>query len=249
MGSESNIQWCDATWNIARGCTKVNEDCLHCYMMRDGEKYGYDGKAVKRTKTVFDLPDRLKEPGTKVFMSSLTDWAHPAIDEYREDAYAIMRRNQHLLYLMLTKRWERIPAVLPFDWGAGWPNVWMGISAGSQRRYDEAMEHFRHVKAKIKWVSLEPLTAPIDNLNLKENGISWVVVGGESGNDKGKWGYRPCDGQWILNIVRECQAAGVPVFVKQLGTWLSRELKLKDRHGGDISEWWGWLRVREFPKG
>lgn len=237
MGTTSHIQWTDATWNIARGCTKVNEDCKYCYMMRDSlNGTRYDANQVVKTKTVFTLPDRLKEPGTKVFVSSLTDWCHEQIDPFREEMWKIIHRNPHLIYQMLTKRWERLFDCLPVDWNGLQQNVWLGISAGSQKRYDEAMEHFKAYAAAVKWVSLEPLTGPIDNLRLKENGIKWVVVGGESGNDNGKWRYRPCELPWITSIIQQCEAAGVPVFVKQMGTHISKTFHLTDRHGGKLDE-------------
>lgn len=40
--------------------------------------------------------------------------------------------------------------------------------------------------------------------------IDWLVVGGESGP-----GRRPCEVEWIADIVGQCDAADVPVFVKQ----------------------------------
>lgn len=66
---------------------------------------------------------------------------------------------------------------------------------------------------------------------------------------------RPCDVDWIRDLVRQCKAAGVATFVKQLGSaamdvpnsgnW---KLSLKHPKGGDPSEWSEDLRVREFPK-
>ena len=47
----------------------------------------------------------------------------------------------------------------------------------------------------------------------------------------------------------DCWNCRIPVFVKQLGTHLAKELGLKDRHGGDMDEWPEHLRVREFPRG
>jgi protein gp37 len=76
------------------------------------------------------------------------------------------------------------------------------------------------------------------------NRIKWVIVGGESGNDTGKYRYRPCNFSWIRTIVVECKVTGVPVYVKQLGTHLAKQFKLKDRHGGDPSEWTEWMRTQ-----
>jgi protein gp37 len=75
-----------------------------------------------------------------------------------------------------------------------------------------------------------------------------VIVGGESGNDNGEYRYRPCELSLIESFVEQCKKQNVPVFVKQMGTYLSKELKMKDRHGGDIEEFPKHLQIREFPK-
>jgi protein gp37 len=74
MAQTTNISWTDATWNIARGCTKVDEDCKFCYMYRDSfDSTRYNPLEIVRTKTVFNLPLKLKEP-SKIFTCSLTDF-------------------------------------------------------------------------------------------------------------------------------------------------------------------------------
>lgn len=89
-----------------------------------------------------------------------------------------------------------------------------------------------------------------------------MIVGGESGP-----GARPCDVAWIRSIVQQCRAEGVPAFVKQLGArpYFSApeirrhgtggvsvgdfgEFAIRDRKGGDPSEWPEDLRVREWPE-
>lgn len=77
--------------------------------------------------------------------------------------------------------------------------------------------------------------------------INWVIVGGESGNKTGKYRYRECYIDWFYSIMHQCQEANVPLFIKQLGTYLADFLKYKDRHGGDMDEWLDDLRVRQFP--
>lgn len=76
-----------------------------------------------------------------------------------------------------------------------------------------------------------------------------------------KQNARPCNVEWIRDLVRQCKAAAVPCFVKQLGARPVKEifdarggllgfegLGLKHPKGGDPSEWSEDLRVREFPK-
>ena len=80
------------------------------------------------------------------------------------------------------------------------------------------------------------------------NKLDWVICGAESGNETGKYRYRPCKLEWIEKIVADCNQASVPVFVKQMGTYLQKEMKLKARHGTDINEFPPHLQIREFPK-
>lgn len=249
MGQNTNIQWTDVSWNIARGCTKVDEDCKFCYMYRDSmSSTRYDPLQVVRTKTVFDLPLRLKQP-SKIFTCSLTDFFHEAIDSYRNEAWDIIRRCPQHTFQILTKRPERILENLPDDWGTGWGNVWMGTSCGSNHSR-ERMEDLIKVEAKIKFLSLEPLWGPVDILipwGGGANYFDWIIVGGESGNENGKYRYRPCELSWIEGIVEACKNLNIPVFVKQLGTHLAKQLGMSDRHGGNINEFPEHLRVREFP--
>lgn len=263
MGNNSSIQWTDHTWNIARGCNKVDADCKFCYMYRqslNGTRYKPD--QVIRTKTVFNLPLTIKEP-SKIFTCSLTDFFHEDIDSYRHEAWDIIRRCPHHTFQILTKRPERIKDCLPPDWGEGWDNVWLGTSIGSQAKIDRAYSLLM-VPSKVKFLSLEPLHEEIDISGVISPGggcpafiydddemiwgYDWVIVGGESGNDNGKYRYRSCDLEWIRNIIRNCKDGGVPVFIKQLGTHLAKQMGLKDRHGGDMDEWPEDLRIREFPR-
>lgn len=90
-------------------------------------------------------------------------------------------------------------------------------------------------------------------INEIPEGLSWVVVGGESGP-----GARPFNVEWARSVIRQGRDAGVPVFVKQLGaqpfdlepvfkSW-GLGMELRDRKGGDWSEWPEDLRVREMPE-
>ena len=249
MAQKSNIQWTDATWNIARGCTKVDEDCRYCYMYRDSfNSTRYNPLNVVKTKTVFNLPLRIKKP-SKIFTSSLTDVFHEAIDEYRNDMWDIIRACPQHTFQILTKRPERISTHLPEDWGEGWDNVWLGTSVGNPKGM-KRIEDLVKVDSKIKFLSLEPLWGKVELPVDWADGsgmVDWVIVGGESGNETGKYRYRPCELSWIEDIVAQCRRTGAAVFIKQMGTHLAKELKMTDRHGGNIEEFPKYLQIREFP--
>lgn len=255
MSKDSKIQWTDATWNIARGCSKVDQDCRFCYMYRQSlNKTRYDPGAVIRTKTVFNLPLTIKEP-SKIFTSSLTDFFHEDIDSYRHEAWDIIRRCPQHTFQILTKRPERINEHLPEFWDEIRGHVWLGTSIGSQAAMERMDCLTVPISPGVRFLSLEPLHGPIDlglnrQVDFGHKGgdlLDWVIIGGESGNDNGKYRYRPCEIEWIEKIIADCRAWNIPVFVKQLGTHLAKQMGLKDRHGGNMEEWPEHLRIREFP--
>lgn len=247
MGKKTNIAWTDVTWNIAVGCTKVDDDCKYCYMYRGSlNNTRYDPKVVRKTKTVFSLPLKIKEP-SRIFVSSLTDVFHPGCDSFRDEMWDIIRDCPQHTFQILTKRPERIESNTPADLLKA-NNIWFGTSVGSEKGMQRIYD-LLNVDCKTRFISFEPLHGRIDmNLDLTDlMKIHWAIIGGESGNENGKYRYRPCQLEWIENIVSQCQANDIPVFVKQLGTFLSKELKLSDRHGGNIEEFPKHLQVREFP--
>lgn len=118
------------------------------------------------------------------------------------------------------------------DGSRGWPlrNVWLGVSVEDQKTADERIPILLQVPAAVRWVSAEPLLGPVDLRNINpwddfhtdaldtpdpSYRLNWVVVGGESGPKA-----RPCNVAWIRSIVRQCKAAAVPCFVKQLGSYV-----------------------------
>lgn len=146
-------------------------------------------------------------------------------------------------YQILTKRPELILDRLPKDWGNGYTNVLLGTSVESQEYWHRA-ETLSKVPAETKFLSLEPLLGPIQILT-ETNGIraidsiDWVIIGGESGNDNGLYRYRPCEIEWIRNIISDLRSGAphVKIFVKQLGTYQYHKLGLTDRHGGEMHNW------------
>lgn len=134
------------------------------------------------------------------------------------------------------------------------PNVWLGVSVEDQKRKTR-IDWLRNTPAAVRFLSCEPLLEDLLEIDLE--GIGWVIAGGESGA-----GSRPCDLTWIRNIVAQCNAASVPVFVKQIGSkseeWDTEHRKpgmgpyygngVKHPKGGDPTEWPQDLRVRQMPK-
>jgi protein gp37 len=162
---------------------------------------------------------------------------------------------------------------IPYDWPL--PNVWLGVSVENQHFADERIPLLLQTPAAVRFISAEPLLGPVgmyaflagaerdECLRILGHGaaapapgLDWVIVGGESGP-----GARAFDLAWARSIVAQCKAAGVPVFVKQLGA-APREVVhgprppltgvyepvYRSRKGGDPSEWPADLQVRQFPE-
>jgi protein gp37 len=275
VGEHSAIQWCDHTWNPWVGCTKVSPGCKFCYMYVEQERRKVDPDLVRETSTpTFNGPLKRWGPkggpngeragtykwadGTRVFTCSYSDFFHSSADEWRPRAFGIMRVRTGLTFQVLTKRPQLVPARLPEGWGAGFPNVWVGTSTEDGKWLAKRTPALARIPAALRFLSIEPLLEYIATADLhailEDARIGWVIVGGESelaGTKTARW----CDPRWISNVVEACDLAGVPVFVKQLGSaWAREEMSADrpnspgDRKGGhDLDRWPDDLRVRQFP--
>lgn len=142
------------------------------------------------------------------------------------------------------------------------PNVWLGVSVEDQVRANERIPLLLDTPAAVHWISAEPLLDVVslnniagrtrymppehDHFDALRMGLDWVVIGGESG-PSARWFQLA----WARLMIGHCRGAGVPVFMKQLGT-RPAGLVLEDRipmdpKGGNMDEWPGDLRVREYP--
>lgn len=155
MGEESKIQWTENTWNPWHGCKKVSEGCKYCYMYRDKIKFGQDPMLVVRSKGKFNEPLKWKEPRI-IFTCSWSDWFIDEADEWRDEAWAVIKATPQHTYQILTKRPERIKDHLPKDWGEGYPNVWLGVSIESDKVAYDRLWRLVEVPAAIKFISADP---------------------------------------------------------------------------------------------
>jgi protein gp37 len=115
-------------------------------------------------------------------------------------------------YQILTKRAERLQRLLEskLRFAANQNHIWWGVSVENRKHGLPRVDLLRESPAKVRFLSVEPLLEHLGALNL--NGISWVIVGGESGPRA-----RPMDAAWVRSIRAQCQAACVAFFFKQWG--------------------------------
>jgi protein gp37 len=193
-------------------------------MFREVKRYGRDPTQVVRSRpATFNKPKKWNRNATGrelVFTCSWSDWFHEGADEWRADAWAIIKATPNLTYQILTKRPENILSRLPPDWGSGYPNVWLGVTVEAQKQAHRVQTLLK-IPARVRFVSAEPLLGPLD---LTEwGGIHWVVAGGESGGPD----RRLMKPEWARALRDQCLEADVPFFLKQLGG------SVRNKRGGE----------------
>jgi protein gp37 len=214
MATNSHIEWTDATWNPVTGCTKISPGCKNCYAERLSKRLRAMGQPNYRNgfeltlqPQMLELPLRWKSP-KRIFVNSMSDLFHTEVPtNYIKQVFDVMGRANWHQYQVLTKRSERVLELSDtLDW---MPQIWMGVSVESEK-YKHRIADLRKTKARVKFLSLEPLLGSLGKLDLR--GIDWAIVGGESGP-----AARPVDPQWVTQIRDQCIDAEVAFFFKQWG--------------------------------
>ena len=218
MADNSLIEWTDATWNPVTGCTKITRGCDNCYAQRIAERFrGVAGHPFERGFELTLRPNRLSQPLSwkrprMIFVNSMSDLFHKHVPaEFVDQVFDTMEQAHRHIFQVLTKRSSLMRSYLRRRYGDGTApgHIWCGVSVEDEPA-TARIRHLRQAQAAVRFLSIEPLLAPIENLCLE--GISWVIVGGESGPRA-----RPMDEQWVIAIRDQCQRERVPFFFKQWG--------------------------------
>jgi protein gp37 len=219
MSDRTKIEWCSATWNPVRGCTKVSPGCKHCYAETFAERFrGVKGHPYEQGFDLRLVPEKIAEPfrwptSKFVFVNSMSDLFQPGVpNSYVETVSRIMVTANWHLYQVLTKRSERMAAMLRgrLRVASLEPNIWWGVSVEDKKHGLPRIEHLRSAPAGLRFLSVEPLLEDLGEIDLA--GIGWVIVGGESGP-----GARPMSKDWVLSLRDQCLKQGIPFFFKQWG--------------------------------
>lgn len=220
MSANSTIEWTQASWNPVRGCDKISPGCTRCYAERFAERFrGVPGHAFEQGFDLRLVPEKLTEPlkwatPKKIFVNSMSDLFHKDVPEaHIRQVCAVMRAAYWHTFQVLTKRSERMRDLLNGSLSefAGLGHVWWGVSVEDRRFGLPRIRHLQQIEAaQFRWLSVEPLLEDLGSLPV--NGISWVVVGGESGP-----GARPMHAEWVRRIRAQCDDQGIPFFFKQWG--------------------------------
>ena len=219
MADNTQIEWTDATWNPVTGCTKISRGCDNCYAERFAERFrGVKGHPYEPGFDLTLRPQRLNQPtlwkrSRMIFVNSMSDVFHKGVpDEYRSQIFDTMELAHWHTYQVLTKRSSILRRYINRRYGPdnkAPEHIWLGVSVENKQALSR-VRHLRESHATVRFLSIEPLLAPLGEFDL--SGIHWVIVGGESGP-----GARPMDESWVRDIRDQCIASDVPFFFKQWG--------------------------------
>lgn len=219
MSAQSSIEWTDSTWNPVRGCSKVSPGCKHCYAETFAERFrGVPGHPYERGFDLRLVPERLADPlkwsnPRMIFVNSMSDLFHEGVsDEYIEQVCEVMSLAPWHVFQVLTKRANRLAALLSgrLQRFAEMRHIWWGVSVENKKHGLPRVSQLRCCPATIKFLSIEPLLEDLGLIDL--SGISWVIVGGESGP-----GARRLDEKWVRSLRDQCEQSDVAFFFKQWG--------------------------------
>jgi protein gp37 len=263
MGEVTGVEWADHTFNPWWGCSRVSPACRFCYADRDASRW-YPGLWLRHgprrmmSESTWQLPYRWNRAAAavretrRVFCASMADVFedHPQVVEARARLWQVIGDTPWLVWMLLTKRPENVAGMVPWPAG-GWPrNVWLGVSAETQRWLEVRVPALLTAGGggagagpPVRFVSCEPLLGHLDLrpwlTSPLRTGVDWVITGGESGRQAG---VRMSHPDWFAGVRDQAQAAEVPLFHKQNGEWsaaagLARPEDVWLSPDGDRSPW------------
>lgn len=255
MAENSKIEWTHHTFNPWEGCTKIGPGCDHCYAETRNNRFGGGnwGPGAPRRKTSqsnWQQPIKWNKQAAasgvryRVFCASLADVFDNEVDpQWRAELFLLIKQTPNLDWLLLTKRIGNARAMLPDDWGRGYPNVWLGATVVNQEELNRDAAKLTSTPARFRFLSVEPMLGPINLTKVMrtERGsdwtycdnplegriankcgafidptevIDWVICGGESGT-----GARPMHPEWARALRDQCAEYGTKYLFKQWGEW------------------------------
>jgi protein gp37 len=217
--------WWDRAWTLTKGCTPAGVGCKNCWSAAQShmrsqqakpppcyvgvtDKHGKWNGVVEPLYDNLEVPLRVRKPITWAVWNDLF---HEDVPEtFINAVFATMARAPNHTFQLLTKRPQRAADLLGQWQGDGvvLPNAWIGASASTRADLERVAAPLSRTPAVLRFYSFEPLLSDLGHIVL--DGISWVIVGAESGSNR-----RECRDEWIEGIALQCAGAGVPCFVKQ----------------------------------
>ena len=224
-------------WNPWHGCKRCSEGCQNCYMYFLDAQRGKDGGEIFRTKAGFRYPiskdreGRWKvKSGEMLRVCMTSDFFLEEADQWREEAWDIIRQRPDVKFFLLTKRPERVADHLPADWGQGWEHVMFNVTCENQRRADERVPLLLSLPFRHKGIMCAPFIGPVSIRDYLPSGqIEQVLCDGENYG-----GERPCHYEWVKSLRDECAAYDVTFVFCGTGRRFVKDGKLYRIEGSGV---------------
>lgn len=208
-------------WNPWHGCHRISPGCKNCYVYYQDKQYAKDSSIVTKSKSNFNLPIKksrqgiYKIPSGMVVATCLTsDFFVEEADQWRQEAWLMIKHRTDLCFYIITKRISRFMDCIPDNWGNGWDNVSINVTAENQEMADQRLPAFVNLPIKHKGILVSPI---LENVNIEKyistGSISSVYVGGESYENA-----RECNFDWVLNIKEQCDRHNTEFIFHQTGS-------------------------------
>ncbi|MDR0590925.1 MAG: phage Gp37/Gp68 family protein [Puniceicoccales bacterium] len=216
-------------WNPWHGCRKMSEGCRNCYVYFFDRRYGRNTSIVTRSKTGFSLPVAKNRagiykipPGTTITTCINSDFFIEDADLWRQETWAMMKERSDCVFFIITKRAARFTQTLPGDWGEGYENLQINVTAENQQAADQRLPIFLETPMRYRGIIVSPVLEAVNLRRFLATGkVDKVTVSGES-----YAGARVTRFDDILAIRRQCVDYNVSFFFHQTGRFLLKDGQL-----------------------
>ena len=199
-------------WNPWHGCKKVSPGCQNCYMFHLDSQRGKDGALIYKVQSSFDRPlkrnrrgDFVIPPGSTIRVCMTSDFFLEEADEWRGEVWKMIEKRSDVLFYLLTKRIERVKDCLPENWGDGWENVWMNVSAENQKMADR-----RHQDCVDQHVNFEFIET---GNHFVKNGRKYEILDKRKQQEQAKKSGLSYEGRAVsVQLTEVAQGESVPLF-------------------------------------
>ena len=202
----TKIEYLDYSWNpFQMRCDRVSEGCKNCWALEMANRFNYPQQIVLKEPS-----PKFPKKSARIGVQFMGDLFHEGINEEDiDDIIATACISPDHKFIFLTKRIKRARDFIDsYAWQLE-DNIWLGVSVENQRTADERIPILLSIPARVRFVSVEPMLEEIDIQ--KWHGIDWVICGCESGHNR-----RKCEPEWIIDLLSQCSADGIPFFLKQM---------------------------------
>lgn len=140
-----------------------------------------------------------------VFVCSMADLFGDWVpQEWIDKILKVVRENPQWNFLFLTKNPKRLIEIEFPD------NCWVGTTVDVQARVAPAMEAFKQVKAKVKFLSCEPLQERLEFSDMTM--FDWLIIGGRS-KSTGMPAFQP-EWEWVEKLLIQARKDNLMVYMK-----------------------------------